>query len=140
MFLKINSIALFFVLLFIYSCNSEQAEKEKLSNECIAIISKELKNNIKSVIDRSSFGLGSSILDFTMDQKEQDSLIVLPIVKDLKNELNKKSIEELKRIKTNKADRYLLVSTSIFKTSKQATGTFISKTKDLILKLYVSKD
>jgi hypothetical protein len=140
MFLKINSIALFFVLLFIYSCNSEQAEKEKLSNECIAIISKELKNNIKSVIDRSSFGLGSSILDFTMDQKEQDSLIVLPIVKDLKNELNKKSIEELKRIKTNKADRYLLVSTSIFKTSKQATGTFISKTKDLLLKLYVSKD
>lgn len=140
MFLKINSIALFFVLLFIYSCNSEQAEKEKLSNECIAIISKELKNNIKSVIDRSSFGLGSSILDFTLDQKEQDSLIVLPIVKDLKNELNKKSIEELKRIKTNKADRYLLVSTSIFKTSKQATGTFISKTKDLLLKLYVSKD
>ncbi len=140
MFLKINSIALFFVLLFIYSCNSEQAEKEKLSNECIAIISKELKNNIKSVIDRSSFGLGSSILDFTMDQKEQDSLIVLPIVKDLKNELNKKSIEELKRIKTNKADRYLLVSTSIFKTSKQATGTFISKTKDLLLKFYVSKD
>ena len=140
MFLKINSIALFFVLLFIYSCNSEQAEKEKLSNECIAIISKELKNNIKSVIDRSSFGLGSSILDFTMDQKEQDSLIVLPIVKDLKNELNKKSIEELKRIKTNKADRYLLVSTSIFKTSKQATGTFINKTKDLLLKFYVSKD
>ena len=124
MFLKINSIALFFVLLFIYSCNSEQAEKEKLSNECIAIISKELKNNIKSVIDRSSFGFGSSILDFTMDQKEQDSLIVLPIVKDLKNELNKKSIEELKRIKTNKADRYLLVSTSIFKTSETPSMSF----------------
>ena len=140
MFLKINSIALFFVLLFIYSCNSEQAEKEKLSNECIAIISKELKNNIKRVIDSSSFGLGSSILDFTMDQKEQDSLIILPIVKDLKNELNKKSIEELNRIKTNKGDRYLLVSTSIFNTSKQATGTFISKTRDLLQKLYVSKD
>jgi|OM-RGC.v1.024801987 plasmid replication initiation protein len=101
------------ILSFFTSCNSEANQKKKLKQECVSMLSKEIKGTLKSTLDGTTFGLGSIVMDFAMTEKQQDSLIISPIVKDLNKALDKKSIEELKELKTSKPKRYLLIAEAL---------------------------
>jgi len=109
-----NIVLTFTLILFSFaSCNSEANQKKKLKQECVSMLSKEIKETLKSTLDGTTFGLGSVLMDFAMTEKQQDSLIISPIVSDLNKALDKKSLEELKELKTSKPKRYLLIAEAL---------------------------
>ena len=99
-------------------------------------ISKELKDNVKKIIDASTYGFGSVIIDFSMNQSLQDSLIISPVVKDLKKDLNDKTMDDLKMIKTNKVRRYAIVANSIYTSSKSTGNKVTDKIRSLVIDHY----
>ena len=111
-------------------------EKDQLQSDCIVLISKELKDNVKKIIDASTYGFGSFIIDLSMDQSLQDSLIISPVIKDLKEDLNDKTMDELKMIKTNKVRRYAIVANSIYTSSKSTGNKVTDKIRSLVIDHY----
>ena len=111
-------------------------EKDQLQSDCIVLISKELKDNVKKIIDASTYGFGSVIIDFSMNQSLQDSLIISPVVKDLKKDLNDKTMDDLKMIKTNKVRRYAIVANSIYTSSKSTGNKVTDKIRSLVIDHY----
>ena len=111
-------------------------EKEQLQSDCIVLISKELKDNVKKIIDASTYGFGSVIIDLSMDQSLQDSLIISPVVKDLKKDLNDKTMDDLKMIKTDKVRRYAIVANSIYTSSKSTGNKVTDKIRSLVIDHY----
>lgn len=111
-------------------------EKDQLQSDCIVLISKELKDNVKKIIDASTYGFGSVIIDLSMDQSLQDSLIISPVVKDLKKDLNDKTMDDLKMIKTNKVRRYAIVANSIYTSSKSTGNKVTDKIRSLVIDHY----
>ena len=108
-------------------------EKDQLQSDCIVLISKELKDNVKKIIDASTYGFGSVIIDFSMNQSLQDSLIISPVVKDLKKDLNDKTMDDLKMIKTDKVRRYAIVANSIYTSSKSTGNKVTDKIRSLVI-------
>lgn len=111
-------------------------EKDQLQSDCIVLISKELKDNVKKIIDASTYGFGSVIIDLSMDQSLQDSLIISPVVKDLKKDLNDKTMDDLKMIKTDKVRRYAIVANSIYTSSKSTGNKVTDKIRSLVIDHY----
>ena len=111
-------------------------EKDQLQSDCIVLISKELKDNVKKIIDASTYGFGSVIIDLSMDQSLQDSLIISPVVKDLKKDLNDKTMDDLKMIKTDKVRRYAIVANSIYTSSKSTGNKVTDKIRSLVINHY----
>ena len=111
-------------------------EKDQLQSDCIVLISKELKDNVKKIIDASTYGFGSVIIDFSMNQSLQDSLIISPVVKDLKKDLNDKTMDDLKMIKTDKVRRYAIVANSIYTSSKSTGNKVTDKIRSLVIDHY----
>ena len=111
-------------------------EKDQLQSDCIVLISKELKDNVKKIIDASTYGFGSVIIDFSMNQSLQDSLIISPVVKDLKKDLNDKTMDDLKMIKTDKVRRYAIVANSIYTSSKSTGNKVTDKIRSLVINHY----
>jgi hypothetical protein len=108
-----NKILLHFLslafLVGLIACNSEASEKSKLKKECASMLASDVKGVLKSTLDGSTMGLGSMILNFAISEKQQDSLVISPIIKDVNKALDKKTLPELRDLKTNKAKRYLLI-------------------------------
>jgi len=111
-------------------------EKDQLQSNCIVLISKELKENVKKIIDATTYGFGSFIIDLSMDQSLQDSIIISPVIKDLKEDLNDKTMDELKMIKTNKVRRYAIVANSIYTSSKSTGNKVTDKIRSLLINHY----
>ena len=144
----------FVLSIILFSCNSGQnsedqkkelelkarelliKEKDQLQSDCIVLISKELKDNVKKIIDASTYGFGSVIIDFSMNQSLQDSLIISPVVKDLKKDLNDKTMDDLKMIKTDKVRRYAIVANSIYTSSKSTGNKVTDKIRSLVIDHY----
>ena len=108
----ITLLSFAFVLVFI-ACNSEASEKSKLKKECASMLASDVKGVLKSTIDGSTMGLGSMILNFTMSEKQQNSLVISPIIKDVNKALDKKTLPELRELKTNKTKRYMLIAEAL---------------------------
>lgn len=67
-----NIVLTFTLILFSFaSCNSEANQKKKLKQECVSMLSKEIKETLKSTLDGTTFGLGSVLMDFAMTENSK---------------------------------------------------------------------
>jgi hypothetical protein len=98
-----------FVLLVTFSCNQEENKRKQLKKECLGLLATDIRKFVKTTLDAGTMGIGSIVMDVSFSEKEQDSLIISPVVGSISRVLDKKSTAELEEIKASPYKRRILI-------------------------------
>ena len=88
-----------------YSCSNEDLEKRKLITDVKYIIATDLRKASHEVLDNSTYGIGSKLLNSFTSKNIQDSILLSPIKEYIYSDLNLLEIEDLKILKLDFSKR-----------------------------------
>ena len=127
-FLSISHFTMIFLCfsLLLLSCSNK---KEELKLQAKAAVTKDIRSLTEKTIDGFTVGLGSMIMNMALTKKDQDSLILKPIMPFINKELDAKSEKELTEIAGNKNERLKLIGQTLFKNKDAIKSSLNDKFK-----------
>lgn len=110
----IKGILLLVLTTIVISCNTADpfAEDRKKAEQQIC---NDIKKTSHSACNALTMGIGSTVLSFVLSEKEQDSLILKPLLPYIRKELKTKNKQQLNKITSNTNDRLLFLSSLLMK-------------------------
>ena len=118
-----NILATLFIILAIYSCNSntQSSEDALLRKNVEKSICTDIRELSHKAVDGISMGVGSMVINNLVSESQQDSMIMKPFLPILKEELKLKNKNELIELSNKKSKRFALI------------GNLMLKNKELII-------
>jgi len=111
---------------FLISCGNNKAELEMQAK---AAISKDIKSLTGKCLDGFTGGLGSMILNLTLSKKDQDSLLLKPVMPYVDIELKAKNEKELELLYRDGKERFKLISAILIKNKDSIADSLSEKYK-----------
>ena len=133
---QIGNHLLFLIVCFAtisLSCNDQKKKRLTLENEINYKIAEDIRRSINKTIDGAgmlSTGFPipiSSIVNSIITKEKQDSIIISPIKKYLKDKLDKKKISELELFNNNQKERYQFVYETLLENRKNIINDISKK-------------
>jgi hypothetical protein len=110
----VKIIPLIVLAYFMSLCTTHDplAEDRKKAEQQIC---NDIKKTSHSACNALTMGIGSAVLSFVLSEKEQDSLILKPLLPYIRKELKLKNKQQLNKITSNTNERVLFLSSLLIK-------------------------
>ncbi len=105
--------AIFCVAISFYSCSNSDFEKQQLIAEVENLLANDLREVTHEVLDNSTFGIGSKVLNAFATENSQDSILLSPFIQYIDHDLELLNNEDLEKLKLNFSDRMIFLATCI---------------------------
>ena len=105
--------AIFCLSLIFFSCLNSDFEKQQLITEVEHLLANDLREATHEVLDNSTFGIGSKVLNAFASKNSQDSILLSPFIQYINHDLELLENEDLEKMKLNFSDRMIFLATCI---------------------------
>jgi hypothetical protein len=111
-----NKLILFFAVsisLTLASCAGKSKKEGQVRKNVESLMMKDLGTGVRAGVDMATAGIASTLLNVVLDKDKQDSLIAAPIMKYVKQDIEKAEIRDLKPLEKDSKARYLFIGKSL---------------------------